>query len=63
MPVWTFDQATYSYALRIEDGVYYLAQSDDGTWRAFFVPDELGHRHETDQEGLKAVEDYLARRP
>jgi hypothetical protein len=62
MPVWTFDPATSSYALKVEHGVYHVVQAEDGTWRAFFVPDGLG-RYQSDQEAMRAVEVYLARRP
>lgn len=59
---WTYDPATVSYSFKVEGGTYLVVQAVDGTWRAFFVPDGLG-RYQTDQEAMRAVEDYLARRP
>lgn len=63
MTGWIFDEATVSYSLQVEDGTYFVVQNDNGTWRAFYVPDQLGRRFPTDQEAMRSVEDYLARRP
>jgi hypothetical protein len=61
MPGWIYDPASASYALKVENGVYHVVQAEDGTWRAFFVPHCLV-RYETDQEAMRAVEDYLTHR-
>ena len=61
MSKWSYDTSTFSYSLRVENGVYFVAQSDDGSWRAYFEPNGLG-RYTTDGEAMRAVEDHLARR-
>ena len=62
MPGWTYDTATCSYKLVVEDGTYHVVQAVDGTWRAFFVPTSLG-RYTTDEEAIRTVERLLAHRP
>ena len=61
MPGWTYNPATFSYCLQVDHDFYHVVQAVDGTWRAFFVPDDFG-RYRTDEAAMRAVEDHLARR-